>query len=172
MGIQKKYRLYHILIALSLLIFTGFTHKFYVSISQVELNHEAKSLEISMRLFAHDLEDAILLSTKEKLLLGSKKENPKAKEIILTYLKSNFKIIQSERSIEYKLLGFELENDIIWLYVEAPYKQLVRDLEISNSLITDLYEDQKNIINFKVKDKTQSQICTKDKPRYAFKTGS
>ena len=82
MGIQNKYRLFHISIVLALLILTGFSHKFYVSISQVEVNHEAKSLEISMRMFAHDLEEAVFLSSKEKLLLGSKKENPKAKEII------------------------------------------------------------------------------------------
>ncbi len=172
MGIKKHTQLVHISIVLSLLVLFGFSHKFYVSISQIELNREAKSLEISIRLFAHDLEEAVFRNSKEKLLLGSNKENPKAKELILAYLKSNFEIIQSEKAIAYKLLGFELENDIIWLYVEASYKQIIKDIEISNSLITDLFEDQKNIINFKDKGKTQSQICTKTKPKYSFRTDS
>lgn len=122
-----------------------------------------------MRLFAHDLENAILKSKKEKLLLGSKKENPKAEEIISNYLKSNFKINQNDAALKYKFIGFELENDIIWLYLESEIDLKIRDLTISNSVITNLYEDQKNIVNFKYNKKTQSQICTKSKPEYGFK---
>jgi len=168
MTMKKRLGIFHILVLMGVLILSGFSHKFYVSISQIEVNDDNKTLEISMRLFSHDLEEAIQKEKDEKLLLGSKKENPEAEKLIGLYVKKHFKIIQADKKLDYKVLGFELENDIIWIYVEAGVSQDISEISVFNDIISDLFEDQKNIINLKNKGKTQSQICTKDKPLHSF----
>lgn len=127
------------------------------------------SLEVSIRLFTHDLSDAILETKGKKLLLGSEKQHPDTDEIIMDYLTGNFEIRQNDEKSTLKLLGFELENDIMWLYVEAPMVENLRVLELSNKIIMDLYSEQKNILNVRDNKKTESQICSKAKPVHKFR---
>lgn len=159
----------HILLPLMILgMLTASSHKFYVSISQVDLNRDTRSLEISMRVFTHDLIDAIKGDKEDLLLLGSDKENPEAADIIVKYLNDNFAILQGKHNLDFNFIGFELENDIIWMYLEVPFKKF-SDFQIENKLIMDLYPDQKNIVNFRDSGSTKSQICTKSKPAHSFK---
>jgi len=143
-------------------------HKFYVSISQIDVNSENSSLEITSRIFTHDLTAAVEKEHNTRLLLGTEREDPGAKEKIGKYLQDHFHLIQSGNELDYIFLGFEIENDIIWLYIEAAYIDELKELSVENSLIMELFEDQKNIVNLRFDGKTRSYICTKSEPSRTF----
>ena len=63
-----------------ILIFTGFSHKFYVSLVQVQFNPENKALEITMKIFTDDLEYAIS-GSKLSYGLGTETEPPQADSV-------------------------------------------------------------------------------------------
>lgn len=155
-----------------LISISAFSHKFYVSISQIDVNKKDEVLEISIRLFADDLEEAIKKETGKILLLGSYNQNPDSEKLIVSYLKNNFIVKQKEAKINFKFIGYEMEKDIIWIYLENPFDPEIEKLHISNTLIISLYEDQKNIINLINSENTKSQICTKTNPAYQFHLGS
>mgnify|MGYP006906998924 CR=1 FL=1 len=61
----------------SFLILTMFSfapHKYYVSITDIELNKEAQVFEISIKFIGHDLENALEDKGVPQLFLGTEKE--------------------------------------------------------------------------------------------------
>ncbi len=160
---------YYLLIVFILVLTSSSKHKFYVSISQVDINTSTNSLEITIKAFAHDIEDAILQENHIKLSLGNSEQDSLSTEEIRKYLSGRVVVKQSDTLLPLKLIGFELETDVIWLYLEAKYLPDNNELSIRNSLIMELFEDQKNIINIRQEGVTKSWICTKSHPEYSFK---
>jgi hypothetical protein len=64
----------------------GLAHPFYVSICQMGYNRQNHSLEISVKIFADDLQTALNNRNIENLFLGEPKENPESNHYISEYL--------------------------------------------------------------------------------------
>ncbi len=141
-------------------------HKFYVSLSQIDVNQEDNVLEISCRAFSHDIEEAIAKSQGIKLLLGTEKQHTSSQLCLKKYVEEAIKIKVKGESLDISLIGFELEEDIIWLYAQTTKYSDFEDIQVHNSLLMDLFPDQKNIINFNYGKLTRSVICTKNKPTH------
>lgn len=153
-------------------LFTGSAHKFYVSITQVDINTVTHKLEISARIFTDDLEATLLAETGRKLRLGSVRENPQADSILFAYVLSSLDLGQPGNQLELAWVGKEAEADVIWLYLESivPAKP-EESFEIRNSYLYERFTDQKNIVNLRFGKETVSQIHTRSHPVYTYRLG-
>ena len=148
---------------------TGAYHKFYVSVTQVDINTDTHKLEISSRIFTDDLQTAILDKTGQKLGLGSAKELPRADSILFEYLRGNLIFSQEGKTLELSFVGKEIEADVTWVYLETKEPLLPgKPLEIRNSVIQEKFPDQKNLVNLKSGKKTLSQIHSREHPEYSY----
>ena len=164
-----KRSLTFVLIFMSCLALAGASHKFYVSITQVDINMNSHKLEISARIFTEDLEAALLAETGQKLRLGSDKEFPKTDSLLFEYLRTNLVFSQDGAHTALNFIGKEVEADVTWIYVEsreaiAPEKPLT----IRNEFLYDNFPDQKNLVNLKFGKQTSSQIHTKGHPEFTY----
>ena len=155
-----------LLVVLPLLAFTG-AHKFYVSVTNVEYSAEAQSLQIVSRLFVDDMEQ--LLETRYGLDagLGTKDESPLADDQLRRYFNSKFSVSVNgeERACEY--LGKRYENDLAVFFLEVPGipEESLRSVEIRNELLTDLFEEQKNLVHLKVLGEKKSWVLIRERPK-------
>lgn len=130
-------------------------HDFHLSRS--EINYETKSgdLQISAHIFIDDLEDAVAVSGQKGLYLCTDKEHPDGEKAIEKYINSRLTLKVKDKKVHLDFLGKETSKDkmAVWCYLEVTGIKNLRELMIDNKILTELFNDQKNIVDFTVDKK-------------------
>lgn len=144
---------------------TGFAHKFYVSMTDIQYNPKNESLEISIKVFADDLETAIQSSEDDKLWVGDKKEAPQVDSLIEAYFQQKFQLTVNGEKSQYQFIGKEAETDVVWCYLEVADVQEIKSLEVSNRIFMELFDEQKNLVHLYVGETEKSLLLMKGQER-------
>lgn len=145
------------LLILLLSVFTfGFTetnvHPIHISLAEVDYRTDKKEIQVALKIFTDDLEDAIKADGK-RLYLDSSKEIKNADTYVKQYLERNFKVTVDKKQPVLKYLGKEYIDDGTWVYFYyTGVSKRAKSISIKNTVITSLHSGQKNIMNVK-KDK-------------------
>jgi len=136
----------------------SFTHKYYLSVSDVVYNKEEQSLQIITRLFFDDLEEVLQERYDESIIVDETKDQKKLDRYIKKYLESKLqiKVNDTVRSLNY--LGKEYEDDFVVCYIEVTDIKNVEKLQIENTLLMDVFPEQKNMMHTDVLGKKKSVI--------------
>jgi hypothetical protein len=148
---------------LFLLIFSWF-HPLHLSISELVLNQKTNSLEISHRIFIDDLEAALKEQNGQVLDLTSPKDPQLAKEVVGDYLRQHFRLQLNGKTVQPQYLGYEVEEDAIWAYMEVPRVRQLRSVNVQNTLFFKRFTDQMNLINVTVGKELKSLRLQADSP--------
>jgi len=141
---------------------TAILHPFHVSVCEIYHNEQAKSLEISMKIFIDDFELAIQKDGAEDFQLLDVSGDLVDPKKIEAYLKKRFQIKVNGEKIAQNFLGFEFDNDAVLCYLEHTRVKKIDNIEIDNSIITEVYDDQINLTHFQYKGEMKSVKATKD----------
>lgn len=125
-------------------------HDFHLSKSLVNYNAQTQAVEISLHIFIDDLELAIKGKGKDSLYIATEKEDEDADRYIAKYVIDQFKVYFEGDQIPLTFLGKEVSSDLmaIWCYLEAEKISAPKEVKLFNTLLTELYEDQRNLITF------------------------
>lgn len=158
--------LFLLLLAMSLTSMT--VHKYYVAVFQLDYVPAKKIVQMTSRVFIDDLEAAFVKKYKKKFYLGTSAEIADANEYLKKYFieKVHVKINNKEKVI--KFLGKEIEDDVIICYYTFPAEHAVKSLEISNTTLFELFEDQENIIHTNINRNKKSLLLTNEEPKGLF----
>lgn len=149
------------LLLFAILFLSSFAvHKFYVSVTQVDYVPSKKRVEITSRIFIDDFEKALNKKYNKKLNLTSDKELPEAESLIKAYLKDKVKISINKKTQEVEYLSRELEGDVLILYSKIVIAKKINTFEIYNSLLTEIYSDQQNIVHTNINGNKKSLLMT------------
>lgn len=142
-----------------LLIYSFFTimpsliseHPIYLSSTEIAYNKTSKSLEISVKIFADDLEPVLSKLYKQRIELGTDREHPNTKEYLFEYLKDNFIIYTDGKMQSFKYIGHESgdKTDMfaMYIYLEAENVEPFLMLKVNNSILIDNLSNQLNFIS-------------------------
>ena len=124
-------------------------HEFHASKCMVEYSAPDRAVQISMHLFIDDLEEALRQQGADKLYICTDKEDPKAEQYLFKYLQQHFQVLVNEKAYEYEFIGKEVSEDLqaVWCYLEITGIAKVESLTITNDILMEVFEDQKNIMN-------------------------
>ena len=120
-------------------------HKFYTSLARVEYNAGEKSVEVTLRVFADDLELALKRRAGRRVSLERTKD---AERLVLEYLRDTFEI--KNRDGETKALrwvGMELRAGVAWLYVEAEMPEGLAGARLRDHVLFELFREQVNTVS-------------------------
>lgn len=139
---------------------SGALHEFHVSKVQVDYNLDDQAVQISMHIFIDDLEEALREQGVEGLFLCTEKESEDADKHLEDYLNQVFQIKIDEKTAPYEFLGKEPSEDLlaVWCYLEIPNIEQLEQLSISNSVLMEIFDDQKNIIQVTKSGKNQGYL--------------
>lgn len=132
-------------------------HKFYVSNTIIEYSAQNQSYGITIKLFTDDLETAL---GGETLHLGEDNEAVNVASLIENYINSHFKLKFNDQNQMLVYIGKEVENDLTICYFEMLQSTDFHTLQIDNTMLLELFPDQKNIISLSVGGKSQTLIMT------------
>lgn len=122
-------------------------HKFHASLTQIEVNSTAKTVEVAIRVFADDLEEALTRRSGHRVRLETASDFD---ELALAYVASTLKLVAPDgEPLTLRWIGKEASVDVVWLYVEAPMSSNLDGSVLENTLFFDLFEDQVNTVNLK-----------------------
>lgn len=135
-------------------------HKFYVSVTQIDHVPNKKRIEITSRIFIDDLEKALTKKHKAKLNITSSNEVPEAEEYIKAYIKEKIKISINKKPQVIEYLTREVEGDVLIIYTKIAISKKINTFEIYNSLLTEVYSEQQNIVHINIDSNKRSILLT------------
>ncbi len=137
-------------------------HSFFVTITEIECNNNAKTLEISIKIFTDDLEKALNTRFGGKANLNTSQEAAQVKANLPTYLSEHFAISVNGVGEACQFIGKEKEDDATWCYLEVKNAASISAITVKNSILTELYESQNNIVHVKVRGTSKSMMLKRN----------
>lgn len=143
-------------------------HPFHVSVCDIEFNQEAKSIQISQRIFLDDLELALNNDYGMGLVIDDESMKSRRDSLIDLYLAKRLKVTVDGKKKEANYLGSEFEVDGIWCYIEIEGVKKAKELMVINTILFEEFDDQANIIHFKKGDFEKSVKLDAKNPSIVF----
>jgi hypothetical protein len=165
MNSYKKWLMRSSLLLIILPLFAfSIMHKFYVSVTNIQYSKEDNSLQITSRIFIDDLENVLEERYGVEMNLATEKESEEANFYIEKYMRSKLVISADGKNKAFVFLGKKYDNDLIICYLEIEDIDLPsrRTLEVENDILTDLFEEQQNIVHFRISGKKKSFVLVKE----------
>jgi hypothetical protein len=131
-----------------------------VAVTQVDHVPQKKRIEITSRIFIDDLEKALTKKYKKKPNITSTNEMPEAEEWIKSYIKEKIKISINNKPQQIEYLAKEVEGDVLIIYTKIAISKKINTFEIYNSLLTETFEEQQNIVHTNINGNKKSFLMT------------
>ncbi len=144
------------LITLCVSVLLSFTHAYHIGVCDLNYNQKNSTIEFTHKLFIDDVEKAIEKQYGKKLLLGNPKEATDAKQLIGAYVQKHFQIKNNSKALALTYIGYEIDNDQLFIYFETKVKGKPTNLELYYSVLTEVYSDQSNIIHCSISGSQKS----------------
>jgi hypothetical protein len=127
-------------------------HNIHSSMVQLKLDSKAKTVLITANLFANDLEQGVAKMNNKEVDIN----DPNLKTYLLNYFKSKFQLKQNNRTVDFKLIDFEMQEDIMVLRLSASNISTLKNVTVANTLLMEIFDDQKNMVSILEKETKQT----------------
>lgn len=160
----KKYGSWIGLLSLFFLFSFSTAHKFYLSVTNVVYSEKSDAFQITSRIFIDDLEAVLEERYGVSTALATKDEAEIADFYIEKYFRSKFTVELNGKAVDYTFLGKEYDNDVAICYLEVEQVNLpdLKSISIQNEILTDLFEEQQNIVHLKLNGNKKSFVLIKE----------
>ena len=137
-------------------------HKYYISTCDIKQNSQEKTLQLTFKVFTHDLERSLEELHDSKLFLGTQKEPASTNSWIESYLNKHFQLKLNGKSTQLHWVGKEIEIHDSFIYLEIRDVEEVKSIEVSNDILVETFPEQQNIVNMEIGDQKASLVFVKD----------
>lgn len=139
------------------LAFQGFSHKFYISITDMEYNEEKKRIEASVKMTAHDFEWILEQKFKTKCIIEEIADSSKIGTFAQDYLRQNFQVYSESQQCQFNYLGKEVTNrEDLYFYFTLTNVKNPAHISLISNLLFSISDLQQNIVHYKYKNQTKS----------------
>jgi len=125
-------------------------HPFYVSVTEFNYNQKDKVLEISCKLFAEDLENALKTLNKINIDIIHPKDPKLLEKYIFEYLAKHLQLKINGKAVTLQYVGYEKEQEAVWGYLQVNNVPPVKRLEVMNNILYESYTTQISIMHASV----------------------
>lgn len=143
--------------SLSTLVGKVSAHPFFLSVSELRVDTKKQEINLSCRLFADDLENALTKIHHKPLDLIAGLKEASIQQGVDTYVRERFSLGMAGQKISFRFLGMEQEDEAIWCYFEANTFVAGKKMVISNSLLYDFLPEQVNVLHVYLDGERQSK---------------
>ena len=144
------------MLQLILVIWLNCLHPFYVSVTQIEQNQQTKTIQVSVRIFFDDFENALAKKYKTDVDILKPADHKKTDRLIADYIAEHLKIKANNKLLVLKYVGYEIEEEAAWCYFETDKQEQVQSFTIVNNILYEQHPTQINMIHAIVRGKRKS----------------
>ena len=135
----------------SIVLVSFSTHKFYLSLTQINYVEDQKSLQIVTRIFTDDLELALNKRAQiDTLELNTERTPKNVDKLFADYLRQNLQFNVNNTLKEFDYIGSEYSDGMVLFYLEIPKIDSVQQLEVANKILISSIYEQENIVKTKI----------------------
>ena len=146
----------------------GFLHPFFVSVTEIRHNEKTRSIEVSSKVFFDDFETALEKKYQTRVDILKPADKKKVDLLIQDYLSKHLKLTVNGKPVRMNYLGFEIQEDGAWCYLEVPKVNKVSKIEIVDDILFDEHESQVNMLHVTVKGTRKSTKLDNPENRVSF----
>ncbi|MFC7048628.1 DUF6702 family protein [Emcibacter nanhaiensis] len=149
------------LIAILVLVSGGqaLAHRFAASFTVVQLREDKGAIQVTHRLFTHDVEDLI---RTHSAVGGGELTDDNISSFLKDYVGSSFALYDGNgERIDLKWVGYEYTVEDIHVYQEVPLPDGLKQIGVIDRILTETFPDQVNRVNIEKSDKVQTLIFRK-----------
>ncbi len=151
-------------LALLFILSVTYLHPFHMGVCEIAYDRNTKALQVTQKLFVDDLEEALMKYSQENFDITKKENKARTLQLLEKYSRDNVKFVINEKPKEYQFLGFEIEQESLWFYLEITKIRNPVSIKITNTLLFDTFNDQANIIHIEKGGNTKSYKLFRDEP--------
>lgn len=140
-------------------LFTAFIsifHPFYVSVTEINHNAKAQTVEISCRMFYDDLEHVLEKQNKTKLDIVKPANKEQLNQLISNYIHKHLIIKVDGKVLNPAYLGYEIQEDGAWSYFEVKGIGKAQKVEVFDDLLYTEHPEQINMLHVIVNGERKS----------------
>lgn len=127
-------------------------HRLHAGLTEMALDPSGKTLEITHRLYAHDLEPYLFHK-----VYNDWAQTAAGIARVGAYSRARFGLAMDGKALSLDYVGAEPEGEFIYIYFTAPRPQGAGPLQVRDRLLSDVLEDQVNLVNLTLGGQTQSR---------------
>lgn len=152
--------LYMCLISLGWLVST---HPFFISLTEIRYNETSQKLEIAEKIFWDDLEVSLEKFHGTSIDVLNPTDKKLFEEQVKAYLLEQNKIWVDGKPVSLNLIGYEVEEEAIWFYIESAKTTFEKSIKVHNSVLIAEHDSQQNIVHVYLKGNSpKSLLLRKD----------
>ncbi|MDT0689444.1 hypothetical protein RM549_06585 [Salegentibacter sp. F188] len=141
------------------------SHEFYLSVTEIEYKKDSGALQIISRVFIDDFQKVLNTRYGKNISLSYEKETGDVKNSIKKYLAQKLQLVINGEKLQLRYLGKEYDGDQLILYIEIENVPVFDKMEVTNAILTDLYDDQKNVVHVRMDDQLKSLLLDKEQDK-------
>jgi len=152
---------------LAFVILTLFTsssekHKYYVSVTEIKYAEEQQSLQIVSHIFIDDFEKLLRERYDKSIVLDPDSDSKRVENYMERYLANKLKIKVNDNALHFKFIGKDYKDDITYCYLEIENISEIKSIEVTNSVLFDIFTNQQNIVRLKLLNRNKSFLLIPD----------
>ena len=125
--------------------FNTLKHPFYLGLT--ELTYKGgPTIQLSLRLFTNDLEDALKKTSKKNIDLLNPKNKAEMDSILFSYISQRLSISINSKIKKLDYIGYEKEEESIWAYLEIKNTEVLKAISVENKILYDFLPQQTHIV--------------------------
>jgi len=149
-----------ILLLVALPLMAAAAHKYYFSVTQADYDAQEHSLKMVTRVFYDDLEKAFQERYDPSIKVDATYDQDKLDAYIQRYFDQKLIVSVNGKPQELNYIGHKDEVDYVVCFIEVSGIEDLRSISIENTLLMDVFPEQKNVIHLNAKGKKKSFLLT------------
>lgn len=127
-------------------------HAVYIGVIEIVPREHSDNLEMRIKLFTDDLEEAIRDETGQGILIRDQEALNQFKDLIRVYIENHLSVAINGEPTDFVLLKIEPENDTTWSYFLIDKPGSIQSVTINSDLLLHVFPDQTNVIHLELQD--------------------
>jgi hypothetical protein len=143
-------------------------HNVHITHTTVQYNAETESLGITLKMPIEDLELAFEELGAKSLKIGTEGEQEGVDSMIMKYVQQRLIFAPNGTKMSYTWIGKETSKNLhdLYVYLELPNcnkNGVLETIEVKNTLLTEVFADQSNVVLFEIDDVKRNLTFTKNR---------
>ena len=135
-----------------------FLHPFFITLTELRFNPSSKKMELAQKIFWDDLEVALSKEAGVTVDFLKPKDKAKLESQVKAYLLKHTQVWVNGKLVPLTYVGYEVEEDAAWFYLESTAPNLPKTVEVQNTLLLRDFDGQQNIVHVYLNSKSPKSL--------------
>ncbi len=127
-------------------------HPVHVSVTNMEYDTDRNEIHYSIKVFKDDFQLLFVHLNQILIDFNNQEDIDKNIELIKGYFDRNIRVEINNQLLQRNIVDYTISEDAVWFSFNAPINEKILSIKLINTVLLDLYFDQKNLLIFKAGD--------------------